>query len=175
MPSQAHDRIPGLADRHKTFYASLRGEDDLGVVVRAHIHIEHELRQFVLIAAPAPTEVNFDRMTFEATVRLALVVGLPSHFRTALAAFGSLRNKFAHKLDMVLGKKEVADIYAALSPTMKRIHRSTYEKMRVGERMDSLPADPLQLSPRDQFTLMAVSTRTGLIAMNLAKRTAGVS
>jgi hypothetical protein len=36
------------------FYEALRVEDDLGMIVRAHIHIESKLREFIESAAPAP-------------------------------------------------------------------------------------------------------------------------
>lgn len=41
MPTLAHSLITGLKVRDQTFFLALQGDDDLGMVVRAHIHIEH--------------------------------------------------------------------------------------------------------------------------------------
>src|SRR5450755_668212 len=52
--------IPNEQDaRLATFIDALNSEDDLGMVVRAHIHIEHELKEFVTSAAPRPDQVKF--------------------------------------------------------------------------------------------------------------------
>jgi hypothetical protein len=46
-----------LSNRMMQLLAVLEGEDDLGAVVRAHIHIEHELQEVDLLcsAEPKPT------------------------------------------------------------------------------------------------------------------------
>lgn len=80
MPTMVHGLIEGLAERDKAFYEALRGEDDLGMVVRAHIHIEHELRGLITAAAPKPDQVKFSEMDFDATIRLALILGLHPEF-----------------------------------------------------------------------------------------------
>src|SRR5260370_33728239 len=51
-----------LNDRHKrkveALSAVLNKGDDLGNVVRAHIHIEHELHDFIFFAAPSPAHLK---------------------------------------------------------------------------------------------------------------------
>jgi hypothetical protein len=77
----------------------LRAEDDLGKIVRAHIHIEHELQEVLFLAAPNPTQLKpFDRMEYSEKVQLALVLGLNAELKPALNATGNLRNKFSHRL-----------------------------------------------------------------------------
>jgi len=77
---------------------ALRNEDDLGKVVRAHIHIEHELQEFIFFAAPVPDQLkSFDSMEFTEKVQLALLLGLTPDLKAALNATGRLRNKFAHR------------------------------------------------------------------------------
>jgi hypothetical protein len=55
-----------VLERHKNrmqaLAAALESEDDLGKVVRGHIHIEHELQQIIFFAAPNPDELKrFER------------------------------------------------------------------------------------------------------------------
>jgi hypothetical protein len=39
--------LENLDARERAFFQALEGDDELGMVVRAHIHIEHELREFI--------------------------------------------------------------------------------------------------------------------------------
>src|SRR5262245_35594087 len=49
--------------RFESLSAALSTEDDLGKVVRAHIHIEHELQEVIFLAAPNPDHIKrFDNM-----------------------------------------------------------------------------------------------------------------
>ena len=69
LSERRRKRIESLAE-------VLRAEDDLGKVVRAHIHIEHELQELIFLAAPNPTQLKpFDRMEYSEKVQLALVLG----------------------------------------------------------------------------------------------------
>lgn len=60
--SLVHDR---LANKVLALAKVLVADDDLGKVVRAHIHIEHELQDFVFFAAPASDQLTrFYQMEF---------------------------------------------------------------------------------------------------------------
>jgi len=113
----------------KSFVEALSGEDELGMVVRAHIHIEHELRQFVISAAPNPSQVKFAETDFDGTVRLALVLGLDAELKQALNAAGHLRNKFSHKLEMKLGEQEAKNLFATLTPDDMKTMEQLYSNM----------------------------------------------
>src|SRR5258708_1065128 len=76
------------------FLTTLLSEDELGVVVRAHIHIEHELEKFLCAALENPNELG--RLEYSARVRLALACGLRADLKGPLNAFGALRNRFSH-------------------------------------------------------------------------------
>ena len=98
----------------------LQSEDDLGKVIRGHIHIEHELNQIIFFAAANPNELkSFDRQEFSEKVRLALVLGLKTDLATPLNAAGNLRNKFAHRLDTKLSKQMAKTLIATLPPVLK--------------------------------------------------------
>ena len=113
-----------LLERHKNkmqaLAMALESEDDLGKVVRGHIHIEHELHQIIFFAAPNPDQLkSFERQEFSEKVRLALLLGLKSNLGSPLNAAGTLRNKFAHRLDTKLNKEMADNLVAALPPALK--------------------------------------------------------
>jgi hypothetical protein len=87
---------------------SLRKEDAFGTVMRAQMHIEHELRRFIQGRAASPNHTNLDESDFEKTVRLALIHGLNAETKPALTALATLRNKFARRPDMELKRLGVS-------------------------------------------------------------------
>jgi hypothetical protein len=143
------------------FYEALRAEDDLGMIVRAQIHIESKLHDFIEAAAPAPQQVTFQGFDFDQTIRLALVLGLDTEFKSALSAVGNLRNRFAHRLDMSLGEAEAKNLYAALGPQAKHVAQSSYKSLI--ERYPDKPRQIAKLSPKDRIVLYLIALRGGLI------------
>jgi len=144
MPSISNEQDARVA----TFIDALNSEDDLGMVVRAHIHIEHELREFVTSAAPRPDQVKF--RNFNGTIGLALVLGLDARLEPPLRAIGNLRNKFSHRLGMKLGLQEVKDLFAALSPQDKEMMQEIYVK-QGGKDIQAAP-----IAERVRFVLIAL-------------------
>ena len=108
--------IKSINERDEAFFQILNGEDDLGVVIRAHIYIEHELREFILAAAPKPEELKFSDYDYATTLGFALALGLNPNLKAGLTALGTLRNKFAHRLEMKLTDQEAKQIFSKLSP-----------------------------------------------------------
>jgi len=141
--------LENLECRNDAFYRVLEGEDDLGMVIRAHIHIEHELREFILAAAPRPTEVKFSDYDFTSTLKLALTLGLNPEFKAALTALGTLRNKFAHRLDMKLTEQEAKQIYQALSAEVRAEAHKGWSSMLLNypESAD-YPKNMLKAAPK---------------------------
>lgn len=68
--------IEGIEKRDAAFFEALSGEDDLGMVIRGHIHIEHELQEFIIAAAPRPSEIRLSDFDYAGKLRLALALGL---------------------------------------------------------------------------------------------------
>jgi len=147
--------IPNDQDaRLATFIDALNSEDDLGMVVRAHIHIEHELREFVTSAAPRPDQVKF--RDYDGALQLALVLGLDAKLKPALNAIGNLRNKFSHKLGMTLGSQEVNDLFGALSPQHKKMMQEMYKK----QGGKNIQAAPIADRVRFVFITLVIALRT---------------
>ncbi len=65
--------VEGVMKRNEEFLQLLDGEDDLGMVIRAHIHIEHELREFIVAAAPQPAELKLSDYDYASTLKLAIL------------------------------------------------------------------------------------------------------
>ena len=159
MPRDAHGLIQGLEARDKQFYEALLGEDDLGLVVRAQIHIEHELRGFVLSQAPRPEMVKFDELDFDATCRLALILGLTPDLRAPLSGVGSLRNRFAHQLAKPLGQQEANNLYASFSARLKEFVQKVYTTQTRDPKTKWKDG-----SARDRIILMLLLLRSFIIA-----------
>ena len=66
----------GLTQRQAKLTEVLLGEDSLGVVIRAHIHIEHELTEFIKSRLSPPSALDAISLNYAGRVRLALHLGL---------------------------------------------------------------------------------------------------
>jgi hypothetical protein len=145
-----------LSDRVMALLAALEGEDDLGAVVRAHIHIEHELQELIFFAAPCPSQLKrFEDMEFSEKVQLALVLGLNPELKGALSAAGTLRNKFSHKLDMKLTKDHARDLISKLTSDMK-LEIGKLRKLLTDHQSKRLAR--LEQSPRGQVEIFFLAT-----------------
>src|SRR6478736_2632080 len=162
MPSQLDKVLDGVNERDRAFYLALQNEDDLGMVVRAHIHIEHELRSFIQAAAPAPQHLKFSEMDFDATVRLAMVLGLHAEFQRPLMHLGSLRNKFSHRLDMKIGDEEANNFYEALGPGAKRAAQHSFAQVQKDEP-GKHPNNFRKLPAKDRLLVSLISLRGGIL------------
>lgn len=167
MPKQVHHLIEGLAERDAEFYKALQNEDDLGLVVRGQIHIEHELQQMVLAIAPQPEQAKFNAMTFTQTLRVALILGLSPEFESALSAVGRLRNRFAHRLGFQLTEKEASEFYAAIGSVAKEVTEKAYENLIQKNPDAGHPETLSDLSARDQVSMILTSIRGGILAERL--------
>jgi hypothetical protein len=105
--------------RRNSLYQVLESEDDLGVVLRAHVHIEHELREFVLATMPKPQHVTFSGFDDNHLVDLVLALGLNPELKSVLSSIGKLRNRFAHDLETRMTAQEANNLYEALAPRTK--------------------------------------------------------
>jgi hypothetical protein len=143
------------------FYEVLKAEDDLGMIVRAHIHIEGKVREFIEAAAPAPEHFKLNDFDYDQTIRLALILGLDTDFKSALSAVGSLRNKFAHRLDMSLGDVEAKNLYTAMGGQVKSVAQRSYANLL--NRFPDKPQQMNHLPARDRIALYLIAIRGGIV------------
>lgn len=110
------------------FTSALNKEDDLGMVIRAHIHIEHRLERYLALVVPHyekyRTQITPD---YETKINLALAMGLPEELRSVLKSLGTLRNRFAHQPNQSLKETDADNVYKALSSAQKDLFQKTFK------------------------------------------------
>ena len=92
-----------------TFLKALQGEDQLGMVIRAHIYIEHHLNEFLQVLIPYPEFLEPLKLDYYGRVQLAGAMGLQPQLLKPLQAVGALRNEMAHKLGTKLTKSRLRE------------------------------------------------------------------
>ena len=122
-----------LKNKLQALSAALINADTLGAVLKGHIHIEHELEEVLIFAAPAPDQLKISSMEFSEKVQLALLLGLNDKLKSSLNAPGKLRNKFAHTLDFTLGDEEINNLVATLPPLAKQAFQKHLRAMSLPE------------------------------------------
>src|SRR5262249_20964099 len=135
------------------FIAALLGEDELGVVVRAHIHVEAALLQLLdrMIVHPAPLEKM--GLDYSQRVNLGMALGLKAKHGPPLLALGTLRNAFAHRPGTKLTKDRVDNLYKAFASDDRVTVQKCYEATKV--TMGASVPGFRSLGPKDQFVIMA--------------------
>jgi hypothetical protein len=152
------------------FLAALQSEDDMGAVIRAHLHIEAALNEFLAASLLAPDELP-NNMTYAHKLKFACALGLPKEHAPPLNAFGSLRNRFAHQLDFALTKTEVDQLIGCLSKgdraAVEVAYRATNQEVlgAGGAALGSLP-------PRMQFAMVAITLKGMLMVAAHSTRAA---
>jgi hypothetical protein len=144
-----------MSERMGQLLAILGNEDDLGVVIRAHIYIEHELTEFIQARLSDPSILKPLHPTYEDKVLLAVGLGLSQDYQAALANIGKLRNGFAHELRGSLGQQEANNLRRAMAVEALDIARRSYAATR--EKLASnRPKKLEQQEPRDEIALYLV-------------------
>jgi hypothetical protein len=162
MPKMPKGYLEGLKERQSAFFELLEGNDDLGMIIQAHIHLEYELREFVRAAAPRPTEVRQSDYDYTGTLRLALTLGLDPTLEAGLLAVGALRNKFAHRLEMRLTEYEAKEIYSKLSTKDQADSQQAYSAALLVHPNSGRPKELLRTTPKDLIATCIVTLWGGV-------------
>jgi hypothetical protein len=158
----------GLEDRQARLTNILTGEDELGVVVRAHIYIEHELTEFIKARLYPPTVLDAIRLDYSGRVRLALTLGLPAELKAALQFVGTLRNKFAHQLDSAIEKADADNFENALGQLGKPIVDRAFQRLEEEWTAAKRGVPLTQNDSRTRVTLFLVAVWSA-VAVTAAK------
>jgi hypothetical protein len=153
-----------------TFDKDLAREDDLGSVIRAHIHIESELNTIVETLAPGKEHLRRLGLDFDQTVTLALVLGFDPTWAPALRALGNLRNKFAHQLHTCLDAPVVNSLYESLSPEGKSCVQATFAALKKDNELLKPASRFVDLDSKGRFQLIAIAIRSGLHAWQIRRQ-----
>jgi hypothetical protein len=112
------------------FYDAMDSQDDLGLVIRAHIHIEHWVERFLEAALPQYEKYSKELSAeYDTKVILACIAGLHHDLKAPLSAFGKLRNRFAHRPNYELSSSDAENIYSALSADHKQQLQQAYKQL----------------------------------------------
>jgi hypothetical protein len=145
-------------DPDTLFFEDLAREDDLGLVVKAHLHIEHQIAEFVQTFMQCPEKCDWTRVGFAAKLEIALGLGLPHHLRKPLEAVGKLRNSFAHDLNYSQAQVDAVALYNGLPARLHSGVKETYRRLRGVE------LKPSKLSNRDLLVIMLLNLRQAIQA-----------
>lgn len=143
------------------FLDALMGEDVLGAVVRAHIHIEARLSELLVTLTPFPEHLP-KNLRFEQKARLAVALGLVDGALVPLIQLGNIRNAFAHRIDADLTENMVNDLYLAFAEEDRAVLANAYENTHAELRTEN-PAPYAKLDPRGKFITLAVAMDKFLI------------
>jgi len=148
----------------KKFHKILRGEDDLGVVIRTHIHIEQQLNELLgLLCCNFNSLEKKARLGYFKKVCLAEALGLMPELSEILKVLGNLRNDFAHKPDMEIDNSNSSRLYDAFSSDGKKILQNVYNVIRKNSK-NKVSKSFKKLPPNDKFILLAVTIQSRLRA-----------
>ncbi len=141
-------------DADQQFLDDLMREDDVGLILRGHLHAEHQLVELLTAVLPMGDRCDWSKISFFAKVESAYGCGLPLDVKDLLAKIGTLRNNFAHRLDAEITKKEVLALYNGLSARHRNVLKGSYKKMNGAE----FPK-PASLDPRDLLIIVLMCAR----------------
>ncbi len=148
------------------FLKDLRGEDELGMVIRAHIHIEHHLNELLNMVIPYSGYLKAMQLDYAGKVNLAGAMGLRPDIVSPLLALGNLRNQMAHKLGTKITKSRERNFYRTFGGEGKQTIQQSYERTRRDLRVGKVPK-LRELDSPDLFVLMAVTLRAALLAAKI--------
>ncbi|WP_260963319.1 hypothetical protein [Pseudomonas citri] len=156
------------ASSEESFISAILAEDELGIVIRSHIYIESALDSFIDEFIHDFSYIKKMQLDFSQRVNLAVAVGFPKEYASALMHLGEMRNKFAHRLDTKIDKSSMKNFYKTFSSEQKNlIHltfKNTIEKVSIGHKKTLL-----DLSPKEQFAILSTALRMQILALMPSK------
>ena len=153
---------PHVQQQMDALSQDLSREDDMGAVIRAHIHIENLLIQLVERHLPQPSQLKHMDLDYHGYVCLALTLGLSEERGSSLRAMGKLRNDFAHKSGTVLDASRVKNLYETLAPMDKAQVHASFSRIHSENESVQVVKNYSELDPKDQFRLIALVMWTRL-------------
>ncbi len=144
------------------FKKALESEDELGLVIRAHIHIEASLNQFINCNVVHSSHLSKMQLDYAQKVHLAVCLGLLPKYASPLLALGKLRNYFAHQPETQLSQDRVKALYDSLSSDDKSLVQDSHQRARKKTPDSKIPTFS-RLSPKAQFIMLSISMRALLL------------
>jgi hypothetical protein len=128
---------------------ALLEEDELGVVLRSHLYIEHKLDELLSIMVPFPSFYEEMNLNYANKVKLACAMGLDPDFKPMLLALGTIRNKFSHNLNKKIDDEMVRNLHSVAHKNLRdSLPEFVNQSLSESEAISSFN----EAHPRDQFT-----------------------
>jgi hypothetical protein len=166
--------LEDLDRRRIAFIGLLDDGDDFQLVVKGHSYLERELREFVLAAATQQAAVKPSEYSYAGTLRLALTLGLDPSLEAGLAAVGTLRNKFAHRVDVELASQEAIQNYERLDNTSQADAQQAWSEAFRKSPDTGRPEHLLEARPRDLIASCMGMLFYGVLLEQLRRRRAAL-
>ena len=145
---------------NEMFQNALFNEDELGSVIRVHLHIEFYVNEIIERLVPFHKDLKPINLNYFGKVNLICALGVKQECKTTLIALGTIRNKFAHNPVYKLTKSEVNNLYKSLSEQDRSLLQASHNKTRKKQATkDSKVKAYRDLLPKDQFIIIAVYIR----------------
>uniref|UniRef100_UPI0009905BC8 hypothetical protein n=1 Tax=Microbulbifer mangrovi TaxID=927787 RepID=UPI0009905BC8 len=158
----------------KEFLAAVEAEDDIGLVIRAHILIEEQLNKMFDTFFLRPEYLEKMNLDYHQKVHLAISSGLSPLLEKPLKSIGSIRNKFAHQSDQILDSGIVNNLYKSFDNESKNNFHKTWKLVSDNNDPEEVTSFN-QLDPKERFRLMAIIIHKYLrICLNDLKRRSGL-
>jgi hypothetical protein len=138
------------------FHETLHLEDELGSVIRAHLHIENMLDQLLAKQFPVVERLEELDLTYKDKIVLSLAMGFNEEFKPVLMGVGEIRNKFAHKPDFEITKQDTNNLYKAFPTEEKELIHKTIKSVNEATGNNLLFNS---MNPREKFIIMVVVLR----------------
>jgi hypothetical protein len=121
-----------------------------------------------LASAPNPEFIKISDYEYDGVVTLALVLGLDRTLKPALSAIGSLRNRFAHNLNMTLTVHDANNLYGTLSADLKSDAHEGYAQLLKRPQYAHWPKSMKGLAPNKLFGICVVELHQAITLETLA-------
>ncbi|MFN3239649.1 MAG: hypothetical protein ACE37D_21710 [Pseudomonadales bacterium] len=131
----------------------LLGQDDLGVVIRAHIRMEENIENFLALSADFDL-IDKMGLTFAQKLLLAHALDLDSPLVPPLKVLGRIRNKFAHRTNSVLNSSDVNNLYKSFDSGGKKFLQMVIEENH--DKPEQLASKFSDLDIMEKFVLMII-------------------
>jgi len=151
--------MPELSDEQ--FHTDLQNEDDLGAVIRGHLHIEHALNELLKRQIPFFERLEKLHLDYKVKVGLAIAMGLNAGYEQPLRGVGLLRNKYAHQPGFKISVSDTTNLYKTFSGDDKAIIQDAYQRTNKDLNRVNIPFS--KHKPIDQFIILAATIRQILI------------
>ena len=157
------------------FFIDLMDGDELGAILRAHLHIEYSLSEFIRYRLQSPSQLS-SQMFFVPRLELACALGLPEGYAPALKKFNKIRNTFGHNLDASLSEKDVNDLFNTLPSALQTLSQEALNVMQETATKGGFSPIFKENSVRNRFSLIVITLKILLVhSAHIAKGAGAMS